>query len=73
MTSRRFDDRQVLLWITIAVVMDGLLYLAAPTLTPVLFAVLAYSLRLDIQVSKNRLFKRVASGVYNARAGWLSS
>ena len=43
MTSRRFDDRQVLLWITIAVLVGGLLYLLAPILTPFLFAaILAY-------------------------------
>jgi predicted PurR-regulated permease PerM len=43
MTSRRFDDRQVLLWITIAVFTGGLLYLLAPILSPFLFAaILAY-------------------------------
>jgi predicted PurR-regulated permease PerM len=75
MTSRRFDDRQVVLWITITVLMGGFLCLLAPIPAPVLLAsILAYILgRFDIQVSKDWLFEHVASGVYNARTGQFSS
>lgn len=43
MTSRGIDDRQVLLWITIAAAVGVLLYLLGPILSPFLFAaILAY-------------------------------
>lgn len=43
MTTRRFDDRHVLLWITVAVLAGALLFLLAPILSPFLFAaILAY-------------------------------
>ena len=43
MNSRGFDEKEVLLWITIAAVIGLLLYLLAPILSPFLFAaILAY-------------------------------
>ena len=43
MTSRRFDDRQVLVWMAALALIGGLLYLLAPILSPFLFAaILAY-------------------------------
>src|SRR5688500_2711084 len=43
MISRGFDDRQVLQWLAVAVVVGALLYLLAPILAPFLFAaIVAY-------------------------------
>src|SRR5215213_3125926 len=59
LTSRRFDDRQVLLWITIAVVAGGLVYLLAPILSPFLFAaILAYICNPLVERMANRKVPR---------------
>ena len=77
MTSRRFDDRQVLLWITIAVIVGRFLYLLARILTPFLFAaILAYIGNPLVERTARRKeylrhlrAKHLGSGVYNARTG----
>ena len=77
MTSRRFDDRQVLLWIKIALIVGGFLYLLAPILTPFRFAaILAYICNpLVERMARRKEYLRHlrakyrGSGVCNARTG----
>jgi len=65
MTPRRFDDRQLLVWMAAAALTGGLLYLLAPILTPFLFAaILAYICNPLVQrLAKRRVPRGLAAAL----------